>query len=248
MAHFSEIKDKLDKRPVVQAAAARQKAVIATGRMVYEWRKAANFSQQALAQAIGTKQESISRIERGLGHDGPKLTTLAAIAEACGQRFIISGGAIDKVSLSDESDAESAWGVLPQRPVHPAVKQARAAGVTARSRYKLPVGGNVDVQFVTTGYRSKADEHRPAKEPAGLRVGYVKGEIAKQLKQRSDTGGYRHVTPVRRHGAGGELLHGARIVRVDTAAGHKPLVVMELKSGSRELQSLLAAKLTESGS
>ena len=55
----------------MKAAAAKQKAVIATGRMVYEWREAANMSQQALADAIGTKQESISRIERGLSQDGP---------------------------------------------------------------------------------------------------------------------------------------------------------------------------------
>ena len=114
MAHFSELKNKLSNRSAVQAVAAKQKAVIATGRMVYEWRKAANLSQQALADAIGTKQESISRIERGLGQDGPKLMTLAAIAKACGRRLIIGGGAIEDVESADESDTESAWGVFAQ--------------------------------------------------------------------------------------------------------------------------------------
>lgn len=114
MAQFNELKSKLGDRSAVKAAAAKQKAVIATGRMVYEWREAANMSQQALADAIGTKQESISRIERGLSQDGPKLTTLAAVAKACGRRLVIGSGTTEDAAFADESDAESAWGVLVQ--------------------------------------------------------------------------------------------------------------------------------------
>lgn len=97
MKNLQDFIQSSDDDPEAAAAVARQQAVLDTGRMVYEWRKAAGLSQQQLADAIGSKQESISRIERGLSKEGPKLTTLAAIAAACGQRLQVHGQPIPEV-------------------------------------------------------------------------------------------------------------------------------------------------------
>ncbi len=234
MAHFNELKEKLDRRPAVQAVAARQKAVIATGRMVYEWRKAKGLSQAELAAAIGTKQESISRIERGLGQDGPKLTTLAAIAKACDQRFIISGGAIDDVTPFDEADAETAWGILVERPTSAA--DATSAADDDVPAGGIPIGRNVDVCFVGPGY--------------GSRSPHATRDAAKRAAQRAMKhpayGKYLRKSPTYVQRARGELVHGVKIVRVDSAPGHKPMVVMELGTEASALLSSRATKRSES--
>lgn len=108
LQHFIESSDD---DPEAATAMARQKAVVDTGRMVYQWRKAADLSQQQLADGIGSKQESISRIERGLSKEGPKLTTLAAIAAACGQRLHVQGVPANANADAAVHAGDSAWAV-----------------------------------------------------------------------------------------------------------------------------------------
>ncbi len=55
--------------------------------MVRRARKSAALSQHELALRLGTTQSAVSRWERG--HDEPRLTTLSAIARACGFRLAI---------------------------------------------------------------------------------------------------------------------------------------------------------------
>ncbi len=52
-------------------------------------RKAANLSQAELAERAGMSQPDISRIERGLGTEGPSVKTLRRLASACGFDFEI---------------------------------------------------------------------------------------------------------------------------------------------------------------
>ncbi|NND02068.1 MAG: helix-turn-helix transcriptional regulator [Acidimicrobiia bacterium] len=50
-------------------------------------RKAAGLSQKKLAARLGTSQSVVSRWERG--HDEPRLSSLRAIARACGFRLAL---------------------------------------------------------------------------------------------------------------------------------------------------------------
>lgn len=52
MSRFDELKGRIEKHPAVQEAAPRQHAVLATARMIYNWRRAAGLSQLELAKAI----------------------------------------------------------------------------------------------------------------------------------------------------------------------------------------------------
>lgn len=112
MSRFDELKAKIEKHPAVQEAAPRQHAVLATARMIYNWRRAAGLSQLELAKAIGEKKESISRIERGTSEDGPELSTLSAIAEACGHRLVIGGKPVSEQVAKDEREVVGAWTVV----------------------------------------------------------------------------------------------------------------------------------------
>lgn len=112
MSRFDELKAKIERHPAVQEAAPRQHAVLATARMIYNWRRAAGLSQLELANAIGEKKESIRRIERGTSEDGPKLSTLSAIAEACGHRLVIGGKPVSAQVAKDERELVGAWTVV----------------------------------------------------------------------------------------------------------------------------------------
>ncbi|MFV2035792.1 MAG: hypothetical protein ACC631_11930, partial [Halocynthiibacter sp.] len=59
---------------------------------------------------IGRQQESISRIERGMSLEGPKLPTLTAIADACGMRLVVGGS---PSAIANEIDRGGAWSVIP---------------------------------------------------------------------------------------------------------------------------------------
>lgn len=56
--------------------------------IVRRCRRNAGISQRELARRIGTAQPAVSRWERG--HDEPRLSTLDAVARACGTTLSIS--------------------------------------------------------------------------------------------------------------------------------------------------------------
>ena len=116
MTKFEALKAEIDAHPDLQEAIPQQRAVLATARLIYNWRRAANLSQSELAKAIGTKQAAISRLERGISRDGPKLSTLAAIAKACNQELVI-GGRPAKEEEQRTSDEKTAWTVMMENPV-----------------------------------------------------------------------------------------------------------------------------------
>ena len=115
MTKFEALKAEIDAHPDLQEAIPQQRAVLATARLIYNWRRAANLSQSELAKAIGTKQAAISRLERGISRDGPKLSTLAAIAKACNQELVI-GGRPAKEEEQRTSDEKTAWSVMMESP------------------------------------------------------------------------------------------------------------------------------------
>ena len=106
---FDQLRNQLEKDPEVAKAASKQRAVLATARMVFEWRRSAGLSQKELGQAVGMKQEAISRIERGISENGPKLPTLAAIAKACGRQLVLS--AEPSTRPSSDEDFSLAWSI-----------------------------------------------------------------------------------------------------------------------------------------
>lgn len=57
------------------------------GKLVASWRKNASLSQTTLADALGTQQATISKLESGLYK--LTVTQLACILEACGLTFPI---------------------------------------------------------------------------------------------------------------------------------------------------------------
>ena len=58
-----------------------------SAKMVRSARLAAGLSQVQLAERVGTTQSAVSRWENG--GDDPRLSTLAAILSACGQRLVL---------------------------------------------------------------------------------------------------------------------------------------------------------------
>ena len=117
MSMFEKLREDVGKHPAVREAAPQQRAVLATARLIYNWRKAAGLSQLELANRIGTKQEAISRLERGTSKEGPKLSTLAVIAEACGQRLVLGGRPAESDSTAEVSESATAWTVMTDQPV-----------------------------------------------------------------------------------------------------------------------------------
>lgn len=237
MAHFNELNAALSDRPAMKDVAALQKAVIATGRMVYEWRKAANLSQEGLGDAIGMKQESISRIERGLTQEGPKLATLAAIAKACGQRLIISGGPIEDVGFRDEADAETAWGLQVRRPKSEAPGSERQ---TQHAKEELsPWCRVVDVLLVGTedGGARWDQDIRGHKTP--ITRTHIRSKLASDLDIRIVGAGGIGGSFVTKH-TPEEWVRGAYIFDYECPAGRNPVLIMEFNSILGKIKSLLA--------
>ena len=122
MARYKDIKAKLLADPKKRAKLSRLMAISKTGGMVYQWRKSNGLSQTQLAEAIGSTQESISRIEKGNVVEGPKLATLAAIANACGKQLTL--GTIDLEIETVDTGAD--WNVESAEDVsvaHPNVRR-----------------------------------------------------------------------------------------------------------------------------
>ncbi|NOX31737.1 MAG: helix-turn-helix transcriptional regulator [Actinobacteria bacterium] len=63
--------------------------------LVRSLRRAAGLSQKGLATLLGTSQPAVSRWEQG--HDEPRLSTLNAVAHACGRRLVVSVADEEKV-------------------------------------------------------------------------------------------------------------------------------------------------------
>ena len=69
----------------VRARFARAEAV---ARLLIQFRMKHNLTQEQLAQLMGTSASAISRLESGT--HVPSLTTLSRLAEAAGERLVIS--------------------------------------------------------------------------------------------------------------------------------------------------------------
>lgn len=69
------------------------------GQLVASWRKRASLSQTALADALGTQQATVSKLESG----AYKLSVaqLALILEACGLTFPMVAGELEAVLHAD---------------------------------------------------------------------------------------------------------------------------------------------------
>lgn len=74
------------------------------GQLVTSWRKGASLSQTALADALGTQQATISKLESG----SYKLTVsqLSRILEACGLTFPM---AADDLEFVLHADSKPIW-------------------------------------------------------------------------------------------------------------------------------------------
>jgi ribosome-binding protein aMBF1 (putative translation factor) len=62
-------------------------AVIQAARFVRTLRERSGLSQRELAAKLAMEPSQLSKIERGVGTQGPTLKTLARIADACGRRL-----------------------------------------------------------------------------------------------------------------------------------------------------------------
>lgn len=62
-------------------------AVIQAARFVRTLRERSGLSQRELARKLEMEPSQLSKIERGVGTQGPTLKTLARIADACGRRL-----------------------------------------------------------------------------------------------------------------------------------------------------------------
>lgn len=109
-----------------------QLAVAAVGLLVRQMRHNAGLTQQQLAELIGTPQVHVSNIERGQGPNGPTVSTLARIADACGEKLVITAASF----AAGELQASAKQLGLPRA----AVVEVEASGSSARS---IPRGRKV---------------------------------------------------------------------------------------------------------
>ena len=64
-------------------------AIMQAARMIREMRADAGLTQADLAARAGMAQPDISRLESGLGKQGPSVETLYRLADACGLQFVM---------------------------------------------------------------------------------------------------------------------------------------------------------------
>lgn len=74
------------------------------GGLIVGWRRGAGLSQAALAEAIGTNQATVSKLETGVY----RLTVeqLLAILDACGLSL---GGVADEITNANGSEGKPIW-------------------------------------------------------------------------------------------------------------------------------------------
>ena len=68
---------------------AARDAIVHAGQMVRSMREGAKLTQVELAGRAGMSQPEISRIEAGIGKQGPGVETLDRLAEACGMGLVM---------------------------------------------------------------------------------------------------------------------------------------------------------------
>ena len=68
---------------------AAREAIIHAGRMIRDMRTGAGLTQAGLAKRAGMSQPEISRLEAGLGTQGPGVETLNRLAQACGMGLVM---------------------------------------------------------------------------------------------------------------------------------------------------------------
>lgn len=222
MGHFDRLRKRAAAKAQDSATWSIDQAVIETGRMVYEWRMSAGLSQQDLAKAIGTKQESISRIERGLSKEGPRLKTLAAIADACGQRFIISGGSPAAVGPAAQWSADSAWGVCAERPRRANESSVHAPAAPSKNRSE-----KIDIELVEFDFmNSYLRKQLEAQAVAGSRFA-AKAKSGAPRKATRKRAGKLHVTSVSKV-AGSYVMHGVELQKTASRSGKNPKISLNL--------------------
>lgn len=74
--------------PAKQAALNEERISAQVARMIRDMRERARMSQQELAEAIGTRQSAISRLEDA-DYEGHSLRMLQRVADALGQRVVL---------------------------------------------------------------------------------------------------------------------------------------------------------------
>lgn len=79
-------------------------AIMHAGQMVRSMRKDAGLTQTQLAERANMSQAEISRLEAGLGKQGPSVETLNRLAQACDLRLVM---AMQEIVASTE-EGESA--------------------------------------------------------------------------------------------------------------------------------------------
>ena len=74
---------------------AARDAIVRVGAMLRRMRDDAGLSQAELAHRTGMDQSEISRLERGLGRQGPSVETLARVIEALGHMLVVGASPMD---------------------------------------------------------------------------------------------------------------------------------------------------------
>ncbi len=82
---------------------AARDAIIHAGQMVRTMRLDAGLTQAELARNAGMSQPEISRLESGLGTQGPSVETLNRLVQACNFRLVIGMQAV--AAAAKEGDA-----------------------------------------------------------------------------------------------------------------------------------------------
>ena len=67
----------------------KRDAIMHAARMIREMRADAGLTQAELAVRAGMSQPDISRLESGLGKQGPSVETLYRLTDACGLQFVM---------------------------------------------------------------------------------------------------------------------------------------------------------------
>ena len=76
-------------------------AIMQAARVVREMRSEAGLTQAELAARAGMSQPEISRLETGLGKQGPSVETIGRLAQACNRRLVMMAQET-KASLEDK--------------------------------------------------------------------------------------------------------------------------------------------------
>ena len=82
-------------------------AIMQAARVVREMRSEAGLTQAELAARAGMSQPEISRLETGLGKQGPSVETIGRLAQACNRRLVMKVQETKAPSSGPEADAHA---------------------------------------------------------------------------------------------------------------------------------------------